>query len=329
MTYSIIENNIDGFKSFSKSLYKDNNYYSDEANSSDLSDFILFTLEIEGRVFGRIACIDKVNFTYRDYNVGLIAFYECDENSEYSNALFENAQKYLQSKGCNYIIGPMNGSTWNQYRLAADTNKNPFFLDRISKSYYPSQFDNYGFDVIAKYHSSKTDSLSVNIERLNKFTAYYKSKDIVIRNIDLSNYESEIRKIYEISIAAFKDNFLYSEISFEEMYSMYNGLKHLIDPSLIYICEDAEENPLAFLFATKDLLSPHLERYIIKSAAVVPSSKAKGLGTYLSELIHHQLFTNGAKEIIHALMYQDNLSQNVLGNNTEIIAEYLLYGKEI
>ena len=60
----------------------------------------------------------------------------------------------------------------------------------------------------------------VGISKLkNNGNTIFEQKGIKLRNFDPEKFEEDIRKIYEISVQSFVNNFLYTEISFDEFYN--------------------------------------------------------------------------------------------------------------
>lgn len=317
------------FTSFPLELYKGDPYYLHNPKVKTPNMESKYFIAYDGKsIVGRITGIINPQLKYEEFSTGLIGFFECIDDIEASKRLFESAFKWLKSQGCDFCIGPMNGSSWNKYRIAQPDGSPNFFLDTYNKHWYSLQFEQSGFEPIATYNSSIVSQTNASEERVAKFEKLFKSKGIVTRNINMDNFEDEIERIYEVCLASFKDNFLYTPIPKDEFVGMYLEAKQFTDPRLVYICEK-QDTPLAFAFALNDLYEKNKKRIIIKTVAAKPIQAARGLGAFLTEKIHSESFNSGVDEIIHALMHENNMSNQIMSKNSKIFRKYKLFGRVI
>ena len=318
---------LEDFKKFPQMLYKKDPFYIPKPESYPVNtEFFLVYKDSE--IAGRIATIINPEIEYKNYNVGLLGFYECIEDEDVSALLFEAAKESLKNKGIDFIIGPMNGSSWQNYRVTLNSSTAPFFLDNYNKPWYEQQFSENDFSIIANYTSTKTTKLNKDYKRIDKFKKIFSQKGINIRSIDLNNFENELKKIYEISIKSFKNNFLYTPISYEEFVQMYLKIKNFTNPDFVLIAESINI-PLGFIFAIDNIFEKEKKSLIAKSLAVIPDKNVKGIGSLLTEIIHKTANEQGYDEVIHALMHEENISANILANNSEMIRQYVLFGRKI
>jgi L-amino acid N-acyltransferase YncA len=285
-----------------------------------------FTVFKNEKAVGRAAAIINPELTFKNLKTGLLGLYECEDDDEAAEILLKAVEDFFKKQGFQYLIGPMDGSTWHKYRFAVSEGEE-FFLDVRNPAHYPQQFLKGGFEAISRYYSSRSATHKSESSRVQNFLERFKSRGIAIRSFDVNNFEAEIRAIYKISTASFKSNFLYTPISFEEMSAMYAPLKNIIDPRFVLIAENAEKRPLAFIFALQDILSKDAKKLIIKTVAAIPESEARGLGTLLVEMIHERAAEHGFTEIIHALMHESNTSMNIAPG--DIFRRYVLFGKSL
>ncbi|MGK7924104.1 MAG: GNAT family N-acetyltransferase, partial [Spirulina sp.] len=144
--------------------------------------------------------------------------------------------------------------------------------------------------------------------------------------------EEELAKIYQIAIAAFRQNFLYQPISKSEFIDLYRPILPYIQPELILIAEN-QNQAIGFLFALPDALEAQrggaIETVILKTVAVLPQRKYAGLGSILVEKCHAIASQLGYKKVIHALMNQANSSSNISRSYAHPIRQYSLFGKKL
>ncbi len=283
----------------------------------------------DGEVVGRAVAMINRGIAYQGRRTGLIGFYEAIDDLHVAQLLFENVFAYLRDQTCNYIIGPINGSTWNHYRITEPRNNKPFLLDNYHKDWYYKHFLVAGFATIAKYSSRKVTELAGPYPRLLKYEALFRNKGILIRSINLADFETELAKIYTISINSFKSNFLYTPLNWADFVRMYQQVRSLVDPKFVLIAEREAGEPLGFIFSLPNAYEPLQRSLVIKTVAVVSQTEAKGLGTLMAEKIHKLASENGYQEVIHALMHERNQSNNILAQNSQSYQRYVLLGRKL
>ena len=66
----------------------------------------------DGKIIGKIAAIiDRNYIAFQNDNCGFFGFFECIDDAAAAKALFTAAENWLNEKGINKMIGPMNPST--------------------------------------------------------------------------------------------------------------------------------------------------------------------------------------------------------------------------
>jgi GNAT superfamily N-acetyltransferase len=256
---------------------------------------------------------------------GLIGQYSA-QAAEASRALIDHACQELADHGCTVAIGPMDGSTWKKYRfLTRRGTLPPFLLEPDNPDEYPAYFVDAGFEVLATYTSAITNGLDFEDERAERAEARLRREQFRIRQIDLANFERELHLLYEISIAAFSNNFLYKPIAQEDFCKLYRPVRPLIRPELVLIAE-RDGDPAAFLFGLPD---HNPENFIIKTLAAHPRYAGRGLGTLLIQHANRAAAALGYRRAIHALMHQDNQSTRISARQAEVFRQYTLYSKRL
>lgn len=314
-----LSDNRDNFLNFPKILYEGDPFYS--IKSEDISECEkLFVVKESNKVLARAGLI------YAN-NRAQIGFFEAINDIKAVSFLFDEIKKYAKSKGYNYLIGPINGSTWKKYRLTLPSDNPPFLLDNYNKPYYAELFEQCGFETIANYTSSVCRNLNRDYSRLDKFKKIFEQKGVKIRKFDPNNFERDIRKIYDVSIKSFVNNFLYTPIEFKEFYKMYEPVKSFLNPEWVLIAENEKDESISFIFGFDNLYNRSEKSLIIKTLAQIPEYKYRGIGSYLTEFMHKKAKDAGYDNIIHALMHENNVSANILSG--ELYHEYKLYGVKL
>ncbi len=94
---------------------------------------------------GRLAVF--VNKKYpQDQPTGGIGFFECDNNQDAANYLFERAKEWLQARGMEAIDGPINfGERDRWWGLLVNGFDEPLYCMNYNPPYYQTLFEQYGF----------------------------------------------------------------------------------------------------------------------------------------------------------------------------------------
>src|SRR3546814_4262636 len=66
---------------------------------------------------------------YKNTRVGVVGAYRAVEDKEAVACLFRAIEKLARAAGLDFLIGPMNGSTWEDYRFHDHPEKQLFFME--------------------------------------------------------------------------------------------------------------------------------------------------------------------------------------------------------
>ncbi len=289
-----------------------------------------YVLLQDGTAVARCCLYHNPALSYQEKKAACIGNFESIHDSGCSNELFRRVIADAKADAAEYIIGPMNGSTWDTYRLGTTQGQANFFLEPYYPSYYPALFTAAGFEPIAHYLSNRDDEKDLHEERIRELEKRFVEKGMSFRNIDLQHYEAELEKLYAFCMDAFRNNFLFTPLPKEAFLEKYLKLKPYIDPQYVIIAEDAERNIAGFIFCLENRYDTKQKGIIIKTIARHPSVRYGGMGNVLGSKFKRRAMENGYQYIIHAFMIESNasriLSQHFSGSTFK---EYELYGKHI
>ncbi len=286
-----------------------------------------YTLQDISGVKGEFSLYDNPLLKYKQHRVVCVGDYFCVDDNTMAQQLIKEMDKKCKELGYTYIIGPMNGSTWESYRFSIESNQKTFTLDRAQPLYYNRQFKANGFVPIGAYYSSIDTTLTPRSTQITE--DYWNKKTLTIRNIRLSPLKEELYKIAVLTNAIFKDNFLFTPIQPELFVIKYLQLQPILDPQYIYIAENPKGQMLAYIFAYLDPLDDSEQTLVIKTIAVSHTANCRGLGGYLAERVIATAKENGIKKIIHAFMHKNNISLNTSRHYGQPYKTYALYGKNL
>ncbi|MBN2165743.1 MAG: GNAT family N-acetyltransferase [Marinilabiliaceae bacterium] len=123
-------------------------------------DAIRFLLFDDNKVVGRIAAfVNRKKAFLNSPSVGGVGFFECVNNQEAANELFNSAKQWLTIQGVEAMDGPINfGENDNFWGLLVDGFTQPGFGMQYNPPYYRQLFENYGFKI---YYEQITNHLNL------------------------------------------------------------------------------------------------------------------------------------------------------------------------
>lgn len=266
------------------------------------------------------------------HRVGLIGHYAAT-SGDAARSLLKSAAEQLASQGCTIAVGPIDGSTWQRYRLITERNGvPPFFLEPDNPEQWTTHFIESGFSSLATYSSAINDDLNRRDSRADTARKRLESTGVKIRELRIDDFASELCRIYRVAEVSFRTNFLYSPISESAFSSQYERIRHFIRPELCLIAE-CDNRPVGFIFALPDALQAArgeaIDTIIIKTVAVLPDRAYAGLGAFLVDRCQEISRSLGYRKAIHALMHDANNSRNISSRYARVIRRYTLFAREL
>jgi len=240
---------------------------------------------------------------------GYIGCFEMSDKDSGKKQL-EDYVRQLRAAGHKRIIAPINGDTWHSYRLVSwSSGDSAFPLEPRNPLWYNEVYEALGFRPLQKYRSDKF-SLS-NVERLSMPDTSLHFRGFC---------EDDLKLIYDISLQGFDDNFLYTDIAYDEFRKLYQPILPMLDNELAIIAE-WNNIPSGFMFsfaAGKTL--------ILKTLVVLPEFRGKGIGARLVNRVLLAGKQKGLETGISALIAEGNCSLNTVSKyGNEKMREYTLY----
>jgi GNAT superfamily N-acetyltransferase len=244
-------------------------------------------------------------------------------------ALLNAACSRLAAEGCTLAVGPMDGSTWQRYRLVTERGSEPpFFLEPDNPDDWPGHFLAAGFAPLAHYHSALTTDLGTRDPRSAETAQRLADRGIAVRPVDLADFAGELRRLHALSLVCFADNFLFTPITLEGFVAQYAPVRPFLRSELILLAE-REGELVGFMFAVPDLLQAKrglpIDTAIAKTIAVHPNYAGVGLGSYLLDRIHQAMHECGYRRAIHALFHEDNRSGRMSRRTAGVMRRYTLF----
>src|SRR5207244_4142648 len=96
-----------------------------------------------------------------------------------------------------------------------------FFLEPDNPNDWPEHFTASGFTALAHYYSALNTDLAHEDPRIAEIARRLEARGVTFRSLRADRFETELRRIYALSLASFRENFLYTPISEEEFVAQY------------------------------------------------------------------------------------------------------------
>lgn len=266
---------------------------------------------------------------YAGGKVGCVGGMEVSD-IEVGSSLLDESMRCLGERGCTVAIGPMDGNTWRTHRaVVASSGRPPFLLEPATPPLIAAVFRTAGFAALEHYTSSSVD-LSAPMTELRELARRIEGNGVTIRSVKPARLGEELATIHELSLRAFRANFLYTPLSQAEFVRMYEAFGDRLVSEFVQLAE-CSGKLVGFVFACPDFLSAKpIRTLVVKTLAVLPDRKYAGLGTLLVDRVQREARLRGFVEAIHALQRQDNQSLRISCRfGAEVFREYALFSKRI
>lgn len=262
---------------------------------------------------------------------GLIGHYEASDRAAGVTLLRESLAR-LSEEGVERVVGPMDGTTWDRYRLALPTatgrDRPPFLSEPVNPPDYPTHFEEAGMDVVEWYVSQIVEDLGALAQRTRDPAESLPGQGIRVSSLDSHRFDRALEELHAVSLEAFAGNPYYSPIPFDRFRALYAPMRELLDPDLVLVARNEDDDAIGFVLSFPDLLDPagRPTRIIVKSLAVAPAGRGRGLGSLLVHETHRRAAEKGYEAAIHALMHAGNDSLKISSHGGVVFRHYALYG---
>lgn len=305
-----------------------------------------------GRDVGRITAIVNAGHIdrYKEQR-GFFGFFECDDDTAASRALFQAAGDWLHAQGMTCIRGPANPTLNYECGLLIDGfGTPPFFMMTHNRPWYAHLVEDAGFgkieDMFAFY--GKTSMLDGIDPKLVTMIQGVKERfGVTLRPLDKSRFAEEVRMFLHIYNESLGGTWGFVPLTPGEVDHMAASLKYLIEPELAIVAEVGGK-PVGAVFCLLDYnprikaidgrLFPFgflkllwnkkaIKRLRAISTNVVPEYQAWGIGLVLMSGLYERFINWGLEEVEFSWVLESNyLSRRTLERGGAIVTKkYRMY----
>ncbi|GAB6282686.1 MAG: GNAT family N-acetyltransferase [Ignavibacterium sp.] len=193
------------------------------------------------KIVGRIAAIknDLHNKIHND-KVGFFGFFECINEQEVANKLFDTAKDWLIQNGLTSMCGPANPSSNDEYGLLIDGfDDSPRLLMPYNPPYYIELIENYNLKKVKDLFAYKIENEKmIASEKLKRGVELIQKRyNINIRQINLKKFNEELDNFKYIYNKAWELNWGFVPLTDDEINAMAKDLKPIVEPSFVIFGE--------------------------------------------------------------------------------------------
>lgn len=321
----------------------------------DHCDYILFILEENKKVLGRIAAfIDRLALETWKENVGLFGYYECVEDAEASKMLLDAAMTWLKKNGMTCMRGPWSFVSQEWGLVVEGFIPSPTVMAPYNPPYYADHLTSYNLIKIKDllvYYMSATEGYTIPDRIMALTDNVAKRYGVHIRQVDMKRYDEDVKKVIELSNKSLADNWGYTQVTQAEAEAVGRDLKPIIQPRGVLFAEDSNGRTIGFAIAIPDVntllkglngrLFPlgwlklltglaRLKKYRLFALGVLPEYHGKGIDSLIYRAICESLYAPDAFLEINYVLEDNTPMNNALRKlNAKPMRRYRVYQKEI
>lgn len=211
----------------------------------------------KSNVVGRIAVfIDYHSCNLSGIKTGGCGFFECVDDYDVANLLFDEAIKWLSDREMEAVDGPINfGPRHENWGLLIDGDYLPNYSMPYNHFYYKDFFERYGFKQYFQQYTYRTFLIEANLSSLVVWKAerLLKDKDYQVKmysEIDKSRVVQDFIQIYNEAWVG--DIPGVESMSKRDGELLYQQLRSVLDPRLMYFAY-YKERPIGFFIMIPDM----------------------------------------------------------------------------
>jgi len=197
------------------------------------------------KLLGRIAAfIDYKKANIHEQATGGIGFFECADNQDAANLLFDTAKEWLRELGMEAMDGPMNfGENYMNWGLLVDGFMHQGYGMQYHHPYYKKLFKIYGFEVFYSQYSYHLNPMDFPIKRFRRIMEWSLQRGgFSYKQIEFSNLEKFVDDfviIFNIVWKSLRKD--YAPLNKQEMFKMFKNAKPIVDKRLVWFAYHNEE----------------------------------------------------------------------------------------
>lgn len=208
-----------------------------------------------GELLGRIGAFINFNLskTY-EQPTGGCGFFECVDNQEAANMLFNAAAKWNKQNGMEAMDGPVNfGENYVNWGLLVKGFMPQGYGMPYNPEYYEKLFRGFGFEIYFEQYSYHLDYTVPFPERFWKIASWVAQKpQYRFKHFDYTQTEKYVKDFCSIYDAAWSFHEHYKPLDPDDIYDFLKESKAILDPEMVWFAYH-DERPIALFVMIPDI----------------------------------------------------------------------------
>lgn len=192
----------------------------------------------KGRLAGRIAAFTNKKYKNKgdDVAVGGMGFFECINDQEAANLLFDTAKNWLKEKGMEAMDGPVNfGERDRWWGLITDGYHPPLYCMNYNPPYYVQLFENYGFKRFYNQVCFGFDAQKKIAQKtIDRHKVHEDNPDMSCRLIEKDKLPRYAEDFVEVYNKAWAGHGGMKQLTKEQVLIMFKKMKPVMDERVVY-----------------------------------------------------------------------------------------------
>jgi len=211
------------------------------------SEAEFFVAEQGGKLVGRIAALENKPFNqYHDAKDAEFYLFECINDQEVANALFETVFDWARERGLNKLVGPKGFGPLDGYGIQVEGFEHRQMMNMMNYNYpyYRDLVENLGFTKVVDFVSSYVNPQEFQLPPKVRKAADIAKKRGTFRVLSFKNKRDLKRwadKIGQAYNDAFVNNWEYYPLTQREIDFVVDNVMTIVDPYLIKIIVKDED----------------------------------------------------------------------------------------
>lgn len=190
-----------------------------------------------GRIVG---VVDEASNQFHKESVAFWGFFECADDPEVAQALFDHVRTWAKGYGMTKLRGPMNPSTNHECGLLVEGYEtSPSIMCTHNPRYYEKLVEGVGMakakDLHAYWVPAQLSGISPKL--LGQVERIKTKAGVTFRRINMRDFDNEITRIMDIYNDAWEMNWGFVPMNEEEFRHMAKDMKLVIDPAFVFFME--------------------------------------------------------------------------------------------
>lgn len=209
-----------------------------------------------GKTVGRIAAFYNKGLSDSEPQpTGGCGFFECVDDQEAADALFDAARDWLAARGLEAMDGSINfGDRMQWWGVLVEGFTLPLYGMNYNPPYYGKLFESYGFQNYFNQHTYlRPLTLNAMPEALyQKAERLFANPDYRFAHVDMSDKKKVARDLMEVYNSAWSAFSGVKPMEFEHALQTVNAMAPIVDPEVLYFAFHKEQ-PIGFFIMVPDL----------------------------------------------------------------------------